>query len=232
MTRVLELLRSKLPAGVAAGPASAASAKPERKFFEVFGDALTENLFLRNLAIVLAGSCIALTVALVRLAQKPPLVIRVDRLSEPAAFTDVVHESHVTGPEVRNFVEHFTRYLLAWDLYTLDDDIDRALGMMTPEAAGKMKNRLDGMSVTPKVKADALRTKVVISEISVEKDSPRAVTVKVRGARTSESYEKADLRRETVFEDTLILRKTARSLETPWGLLVEDWSESIYKEIP
>jgi len=206
--------------------------RKEPRYFEVFGDALTENLFLRNAVIILAGCCIILTLTIGRLAQKPPLVIRVDQLTETKAFSDVAHESSVTGPEVRNFVEHFTRYLLAWDLYTLDDDINRALAMMTPEAAGKMKNKLDGWAVTQKVKADSLRTKVVITEISIQKDSPHNVAVKVRGSRIAESYDKKEYRKETVFEDTLILKKISRSLQTPWGLLVEDWSESIYKETP
>ena len=102
--------------------------------------------------------------------------------------------------------------------------------MMTPEAAGRMKRYLDGLNVSQKVKADALRTKVVIAEIAVEKDAPHAVRVKLRGSRIAASYDKKDLRRETIFEDTLVLRKVQRTVATPWGLLVEAWSENVFKE--
>lgn len=219
--------------GSAAGvPPAPQSSMPERRFFEVFGDTIMENQFLRNLTIVLAGACLILTFALQRAINKPTLVIRVDNASEPAVIRNAAQEAAVTAPEVRNFTEHFTRNLLAWDLYSLDEDIDRALAMMTPDAAVKMKNRLDGLNVTAKVKENSLRTKVLITEISVEKDSRKAIAVKVRGSRLAESYLKTDYRKETVFEDFLVLSKVQRSLETPWGLLVEDWRESIFKETP
>ncbi len=204
--------------------------RPEPRFFEVFGDALSETVFLRNLLIVLGGACMVLCIALLRLAGKAPLVIRVDALNDPAAFTDVRHEAYVTAPEVRNFAEHFTRYLLAWDLYTFVDDIDRAFAMMTPEAGAKVKGYLDGLNTTSVIRENSLRTKVVITEIVVEKDTPSVVRVKVRGTRVAESYEKKDFHKETTFEDTLVARKVARTIKTPWGLLVADWSEAIYKE--
>lgn len=219
----------QIPSPAQAAPARAARAP---KYFEVFGDAVAEILFLRNLAIVLAGFCLVLTIALVRAGSKPPLVVRVDRLSEPVAFPGLGDGSAVTGPEVRNFTEHFTRSLFGWDLYTLDDDINRALAMMTPEAAARMKRYLDGLNVTQKVKTDSLKTKVVVTEIAVEKDTPHAVRIKVRGSRVSTSYENKDLRRETIFEDTLVARKVERTLTTPWGLLVQDWSENTFRETP
>ena len=204
----------------------------ERRYFEVFGDVVAEALFLRNLSILLAALCLILSIGLIRLSHKPPLVVRVDRLSEPAAFAGLGVDAAVTGPEVRNFAEHFTRDLLGWDLYTLDDDINRALGMMTPEAAARMKRRLDGLNVTQKVQADSLRTKVIVAEISVEKDTPHAVRVKVRGSRVASSYDKQDLHRETLFEDTLVARKVERTLLSPWGLLIEEWSENVFRETP
>ena len=212
---------------------AAAAAKRERKeprFFEVFGDAVSETLFLRNLTIVLGGACLVLGIAVLRLCSKPPLVIRVSDLSEPLPVTDVRQAAYVTAPEVRNFAEHFTRDLLAWDFYTFVDDIDRALGMMTPEAAAKMKAHLDGLNTASAIRENSLRTKVAITEIEVEKDTPSVVRVKVRGTRTSLSYEKKEYSKETSFEDTLVASKVPRSAKTPWGLLVTEWSEAIYEE--
>jgi hypothetical protein len=212
----------------AAAPSHAQRKAP--RFFEVFGDAVSETLFLRNLTIVLGGGCLVLCIAVLRLASKPPLVIRVSDLSEPVAVTDARHAAYVTAPEVRNFAEHFTRDLLAWDLYTFVDDIDRALAMMTPEAAAKMKSRLDGLGTTAAIRENSLRTAVAITEIEVEKDTPAVVRVKVRGTRTAASYEKKEYRKETSFEDTLVATKVARTAKTPWGLLVAEWSEAIYEE--
>ncbi|MBI5239124.1 MAG: hypothetical protein HY926_01495 [Elusimicrobia bacterium] len=212
---------------------AAAAAKRERgepRFFEVFGDAVSETLFLRNLAIVLGGASLVLCMALLRLCVRPPLVIRVSDLGEPMPITDARRAAYVTAPEVRNFAEHFTRNLLAWDLYTFVDDIDRALAMMAPEAAAKMKSRLDGLNTTSAIRENSLRTTVAITEIEVEKDTPDVVRVKVRGTRTAASYEKKDYHKETSFEDTLVANKVARTAKTPWGLLVVEWTEAIYEE--
>ena len=209
-----------------------ATAKPPRKYYEVFGDALAETIFLRNVTIALAGACLTLAIALARVAQKPPLVIRVDELHAPAAIADLERQSQVTGPEASNFAAHFTRDALGWDLYSLDDDVNRALAMMTPDAGVRMKQRLDGLHVTQLVKEHSLRTKVVIAEISVEKDTPHVVRLKVRGTRVAQSYADKQYRKETIFEDTLVAQKVSRTEATPWGLLVADWSENIYKETP
>jgi type IV secretory pathway TrbF-like protein len=220
-------------ASTAAGPAAVKSKSAGEsklpKWFEVFGSAVAEVLFLRNLVVGLGGVIILLLISVVRLANKPPLVIRVDDLREPISIKDLQSDSEATAPEVRNFVDHFTRYLLSWDLYTLGDDLDRAMTMMTPAAAGKMKQYLNGIQVGRQTREDALRTKVIVQEITVDKDSPHVVRVKVRGSRIAQSYEKKELHRETIFEDTLVLRKVDRSQTTPWGLSVEDWQEAIFK---
>ena len=213
-------------------PAASSEGLASRRFFEVFGDALTENIFLRNLAIVLGGGCILLTIAVVRLAGTPPLVIRVDNVGEPVAYTNIKVQNAVTGPEVRNFADHFTRYLLAWDLYTQTRDIDTAFRMMTPTAAQKMYQTLNTMKAESFAKEHSLRTTIQIAEIEVEKDTPEIVRVKVRGTRTGSSYTDKDFKKETTFEDTFVARKVDRSLKTPWGLLVDDWQESIFKETP
>ena len=217
----------------AAAPAvrkSACLQAPARRFYEVFGDSLSENLFLRNLTIVLVGACIIEAIGLLRLSSKPPMVIRVDNIGEPVAYDNVRVQNAVTGPEVRNFAEHFTRYLLGWDFYSLTDDVNRALHMMTQPAALKMISRLDGMKAEPFTKGNNLRTTVNISQIAVEKDAPAMVRVKVRGTRVYVSYTNPNFHQETTFEDTFVAQKVDRSLKTPWGLLVDDWQESIFKE--
>lgn len=206
------------------------SQAPARRFYEVFGDCLSENLFLRNLTVVLVGACIIETIGMLRFSSKPPMVIRVDNIGEPVAYDNVRVQNAVTGPEVRNFAEHFTRYLLAWDFYSLTDDVNHALHMMTLPAAQKMISHLDGMKAEPYTKANTLRTTVSISQIVVEKDTPAIVRVKVRGTRVYISYNNPNFHQETTFEDTFVAQKVDRSPKTPWGLLVDDWQESIYKE--
>jgi hypothetical protein len=86
------------------------------------------------------------------------------------------------------------------------------------------------MKAEPFTKANNLRTTVSISQIAVEKDAPAMVRVKVRGTRVYASYANPNFHQETTFEDTIVAQKVDRSLKTPWGLLVDDWQESIFKE--
>ena len=189
-----------------------------------------ENLFLRKAVIVLGGLSLGLTVAVMRLANRPPLVIRVDNVGDPVAFQNTPVQNAVTGPEARNFAEHFTRYLLGWDLYTQDRDINQALSMMTETAAQKMIHTLDEMAATPFVKEHSVRTTIELAEIVAEKDTPDIVRVRLRGTRLYSSYTDKDFKKEITFEDSFVARKVARSLKTPWGLLVDQWQESIYKQ--
>lgn len=202
-----------------------------RRFFEVFGDALTETIFLRNFVIVLGGAVLVLTITIMRLASKPPLVIRVDNIGDPLIFTNVKTQNSVSGPEVRNFAEHFTKYLLGWDIYTLTREVDTALRMMTPLAAQKMVQRLDSMKAEPFAKEHSVRTAIQIAQIEVEKDTPEIVRVKIRGTRTYSSYNDRDFKKEVTFEDTFVAQKVDRQ-KSPWGLLVDDWQESIFRETP
>ena len=202
------------------------------RYFEVFGDALVETIFLRNAVVLLGGISLVLCVGLVRLSFRPPLVIRVDNIGDPVAFTNTPIQNSVTAPEVRNFADHFTRYLLGWDLYTVDHDVDRALAMMTERAAQKMVHTLDAMGASTFTKGQSVRTSIELAEIVVDKETPDMVRVKLRGTRTYASYSDKELKKETTFEDTFIARKVARSAKTPWGLLVDDWQESIFKSTP
>jgi hypothetical protein len=203
--------------------------KPGRKYFEVFGDALSQVRFLQGATTCLIFLALYQAANTAFLLRRPPLVIRVDRLGEAVAVKPGATETAVSGPEVRNFVEHFLRYFTAHNAFTYDDDFKRAFSMMTPTCQRKLDERLSAERVVENIKGEQRKTILKIASLMVENDTSQHLVLKVRGSRVIESYSNPELRRQMIFEDSLVLAQIPRSEASPWGLLVEDWSESIFK---
>jgi type IV secretory pathway TrbF-like protein len=201
----------------------------ERKYFEVFGDSLNQIEFFKTLTLLLAGLCFFLLLTLKTTFKKPPLVIRVDQLGETQALRNVKSQSAVSAPEISNFTSYFLQYCTAWNYYTYETDLDRALQMSTQEYQQKLKDLIQNEQITQRIQKDQLKIKLTISEIIVENDTPKFTKVKVKGFREIRSYQNAGLVQEIIFESSLILKKVERTTKTPWGLLADNWSESLYK---
>lgn len=200
-----------------------------RKFFEVFGDSVAENEFLRNLVVILTGCCLCLVLAVLFVERRPPLVIRVDNLGEPVFFTDAAANNAATPPEIKNFAKFYTQYLLGWDAYTFADDEKHVVEMSTPHAVQEINDALTAMHSRDYITTNKVRTQISLTDVIIDKDTPAAVRIIVRGTRTLHSYADPAFDRDISFEDTIIALKVARSQTTPWGLLVDDWSEKIFK---
>lgn len=202
----------------------------KRKYFEVFGDSLNELTFLRKITLFLIMVVIFQTIIIVKSINKKPLVIRVDSLGNANAYKDIESVQAVSPAEVSNFTQYFLQYFTAHNFYTYDEDFTRAFKMMAPNAQRKLNNELIKNKTVNKIKTAQLKTKLTISEINIEKDSPEYINLRVRGTRDIQSYENLDLYKEEIFEDKMVLKKIKRSEKTPWGLLVDNFSEELFKK--
>jgi hypothetical protein len=88
---------------------------------------------------------------------------------------------------------------------------------------------LDQNQVSTQLSKDQLKVKLTVSNIVVEKDSADFLVVNVKGFREITSYNDAAFNKQIIFENVLTLKKIPRSAEHPWGLLVENWEESVFK---
>ena len=79
------------------------------------------------------------------------------------------------------------------------------------------------------VKAGQLRTTIFLSELRVLRDTPQVFECKVKGYRQTSSYKPDVAAGEVVFEHDVVLRKVPRSERAPYGILVEDFRESVFK---
>jgi hypothetical protein len=162
--------------------------------------------------------------------KKTPIVIRVDSLGNAQAFENERSLQKVTSSEMANFVQYFVQYFTAYNFYSYDDDFNRAFAMMTKDCQRKMNSRLGEYGIVDQIKANELKTKLTITEINVVKDTPDTSIIKVKGTRDITSYSKHDVNREEIFDIELVVRKVKRSMNTPWGLLVENFVEELYKK--
>jgi hypothetical protein len=204
--------------------------KKERKYFEVFGDMVKSLSFFQTLTIVLAFLCVFLAINLRVALKKTPIVIRVDSLGNAQAFVNEKSLQKVTPYELSNFSQLFVEFFTAHNFYTYNDDFTKAFSMMTRDCQAKMNGRLQEYGIVDQIKEQKLKTRLVITEIKVAKDTPDTSILKVKGTRNITSYEDKTLLREEIFDIELVVKKVKRSMKTPWGLLIENFVEELYKK--
>ena len=204
--------------------------KEQRKYFEVFGETINQLNFFKTLTVFLLMLCIFLVIIVRKSVNKLPLVIRVDSLGY--AETAKYDKSILTASpvEISNFAQYFLQYFSAHNFYTYDEDFIKAFKMMTEECQRKLDDYIKIKNITANIKGNQEKTKLTITEIRTVKDSPDYINLKVKGNREIRSYQDVDFYREEIFEAELSIKKVERTEKTPWGLLIDSWNESLYKQ--
>jgi len=202
----------------------------ERKYFEIFGDSANWIMFLRSLVIILSIIIVFLITMLARSVNKPPLVVKVDKIGHAEAIENWDSNAAVSVPEIANFMQTFTELWLRWDYYTYLEDFTKAASMMTETQQKNAQEYLNANKVDEQIKTVQSRGKVYITQIEVKKDAKESVLVAVRGYREVYSYLNPDFKKETVFEIEMVAKKVKRTPKTPWGLLVDYYKEDVFKE--
>jgi hypothetical protein len=209
---------------------SQASSIEQRKYFEVWGEALESVQFLKKLSLGLVLSNAMLLILADRVLRKPPLVIRVSEVGRAEAIHDVEMLAQVTKPEVLNFVNLFLKYYLERNVYTWKDNLVLAGQMMTPEFRAKMGRDAGFDQETMLLETQKLTSKLQISNVSVTRVTSDHILVSVRGWRQVTSYTDPKFLKETVFEVDLSLRKVPRSMKSPYGLLVDAYKQTDFRD--
>ncbi|MDI6640711.1 MAG: VirB8/TrbF family protein [Elusimicrobiota bacterium] len=204
--------------------------KPQRKYYEVWGDTMNLVYFLRTIVIILSALCIYLALMLKKASDKLPLVIKVDEIGQVQAVPNWQSKVAVSEPEIANFTQTFMELFTAYDFYTYDDSFRKAFKMMTPQYQKKADEFMQSNRTVESIQQAQYKTKVNISKIEILKDTPQNVILKIKGYREQRSYLNPDFYKEIIFESELVLSKIKRDFQKPWGLLVENYSETIIKE--
>lgn len=198
-------------------------------YYEVWGGLESANKALW-VALWLAVTVALLALALLRVqARRPPVVIKVDGNGQSVALAGTDRQPPVGEAEVRNFLAIFERFFIELNAYTYDADLRLAFTMMTPEFQAKANDLLKRENTIEGLKANQTKTTLFLTELRVLSDTPEVFECKVKGYRQIGSYKPDAAASEVVFEHDIVLRKVPRSQQAPYGILVQDFHESIFK---
>lgn len=206
------------------------TSKIKRKYYEVFGDYVARVNFQQTLIIILVCIIIFLIVLLAQAMKKTPIVIRVDNLGQTEAFENVKSYQNITKPELVNFTNNFIMYYTSHNFYSIKDDFKHAGKMMTESMFNRTNSLVISNNVIDNVIAKQLRTETEITHINVLKDTPDFIAVKVKGTRFITSYKTLDYKAEESFDIELSIKKVKRTMDAPYGLLVDNFNEELYKK--
>ncbi len=204
--------------------------KPKRKYYEVFGDYVNRVNFQQTLIVVLVCIIVFLIILLSQAMKKTPIVIRVDSLGQAEAFENVKSYQNITKPELVNFTNNFVMYYTSYNFYSIKDDFRHAGKMMTENMFNKANSIVISNNIIENVQNKQLKTETKITHINVLKDTPDFVAVKVKGTRFISSYNNTEYKAEESFDIELSIKKVKRTMDAPYGLLVDNFSEELYKK--
>ncbi|MFA6093851.1 MAG: hypothetical protein WCU88_09850 [Elusimicrobiota bacterium] len=216
-----------VPAELNATPAARDAAEPA--YYEVWGGLESANRALWAALGVAVGAMLLSLVILRAAVSRPPVVIRVSGSGTADVFDAAGGQPAVSQAEVRNFLTLFERFFTEINCYTYDADMRLAFAMMTPEFQAKADELLKREGIIEKLKADQGKTTLVLSEVKVVRNTPQVIECKVKGYRQLGSYKTDGPSGEVVFEHDIILKKVPRAEKAPYGVLVEDYHESVFK---
>ncbi|OGS00240.1 MAG: hypothetical protein A2V88_12135 [Elusimicrobia bacterium RBG_16_66_12] len=198
-------------------------------YYEVWGGLESANKALWT-ALWLAITVAILALALLRVqSRRPPIVIKVDGSGQSVTQSGVDRQPPVGEAEVRNFLALFERFFIELNAYTYDADLRLAFTMMTPEFQTKANDLLKRENTVENLKANQTKTTLFLTELRVIRDTSEVFECKVKGYRQVGSYKPDAAAGEVVFEHDIVLLKVPRSQESPYGILVQDFHESVFK---
>lgn len=199
-------------------------------YYEAWGGLESANKILWT-ALWFAVSVAILTLILLRAALgRPPVVILLGEKGQSQVVLGSSTQPPVSAVEIKNFLSLFERFFTELDRYTYSQSLKTAFSMMTPEFKAKARDLLEREGLVEALKADELKTQLTLTDISIVKNAPDLIECDVKGWREIGSFKPDGPHKEVVFEDEIILKKVPRSEKAPDGVLVEDWSESLFKK--
>ncbi|MFH2201789.1 MAG: hypothetical protein ABIJ96_01605 [Elusimicrobiota bacterium] len=198
-------------------------------YYEVWGGLESANRALWA-ALWFAVTVALLAMLLVRVqAGRPPVVIRVTDSGRAEVVANSGMQPPVSEVEIKNFLALFEKFFVELNVYTYDADLRSAFGMMSRSFQDKADRMLKSEGLIQALKTEQRRTRLVLTELRVERETPEHLECRIKGYREIGSYIPDKAGREEVFEHEIILKKTPRSEKAPYGVLVENFKESLFK---
>ena len=230
MSLLRRLLRRKDSAPVPEPvPAAEPAAVEAPAYYEVWGGLESANRALW-IGLWFSITVALLCLVLVRLLlTRPPVVIRVSDAGAAQVVSEPGRQPPVGEAEIKNFLSLFERFFWGLNFYGYEQDLKVAFSMMTPNFRPKAEELLKREGTVETLQANQSKVTVTLTELEVLRDTPVLLECRVLGSRQLTSYKPEGPSGEVVFEHNIILRKVPRSEQAPYGVLVEDFKERVFK---
>jgi len=210
-------------------PADATGDLSQPPYYEAWGGLERANRALWA-GLWFAGTALLLCIIVLRIiVTKPPVVIRVESTGSATAIRPADLHSPVSGAEVKNFLALFERFYFGLNVYTHEENLNLAFSMMTPAFQKKANESLQKAGTVDILKAERQRIRVLLGQLDIVRETDTLLECRIKGTREVGSFSPEKPVTEVIFEHTAILRKVPRSAKAPYGVLVEDLRESLYK---
>ncbi len=205
--------------------------KIKRRYSEVFGDleAQVEHLKLLTLGLLLLLSFTF--IGALRIARRPPVVIRVTEVGQAQIIQDLAMHNAPSEVEILHFAKTFTSRYTAYNAYTLHQDIAEAFNMMTPKFSKRARKALVESGELARVKEASLHVDIQFKEETVERRTSGHMAVSLVGVRTIRSYSNTEFKESNLFKSELVLKRVPRTKDMPYGLLVEEYRDMVLNRL-
>jgi len=230
MPNLMEMLRGTTAAAPALAPQAEEHPLGVPAYYEVWGGLESANRALWVVVWFSVTVSLMLLVLLRLQMSRPPIVIRVDGAGQAQLMADPSRQPPVSEAEVKNFLTLFERFFTELNVYTYESDLKLAFSMMTPDFQSQAGDLIKRDGVIEKLKLADRKTTLTLTEIRIVSDTPQVIQCEIKGYRELGSYKTDAAPQEVVFEDDVILKKVPRSETAPNGVLVEAWTESLFKK--
>lgn len=212
-----------------AAPPAAVAAVETSAYYEVWGGLESANRALWTglwFSITVALLCLVLVRLLLT---RPPVVIRVSDSGAAQAVSAPGRQPPVGEAEIKNFLSLFERFFWGLNFYGHEQDLKTAFSMMTQNFQRKADELLKREGIIESLQANQSKVTVTLTDLEVLRDTPELLECRVLGSRQLVSYKPDGPSGEVVFEHNIILRKVPRGEQSPYGVLVEDMKERVFK---
>lgn len=203
---------------------------PERAYpgGELWGYWISHAEMLRWISGLLILTLLFMSVTILIVARRAPVVIRVDDVGNAVVIRDLAGNNAPSDVEVTAFAKDFLRAYLELNSLTVQKDLARALNMMTKKYQAAHLRELKTENFLSKVIKANIQTQLELKEISITSKLPMRVYLDVRGITSTTPLEDphaTPTRHGLIAKLTLVI--VPRTERTANGLLVEDYRQQI-----
>ncbi|MBF0107308.1 MAG: hypothetical protein HQM16_18510 [Deltaproteobacteria bacterium] len=192
--------------------------------FELLRLVNTSRRQTRAAIIALAAICAVLSVGIIIVANKPPLVIRIDRIGNTEAVKDYTVETAIPQDEdIKNFVTVFMSNYYGLRSDYVVPQLEKSVNMMTRSYRDTHMSAFEKNQTISKIQNANIMAEVKLKDQISYEIFGDDVQVKIAGEILRRSLDDDAVAPERkVFSALLVLKKVPRTPQEPFGLLVDN----------